>query len=327
MNVATWVWVLTGASLLAVLAAGLLVVDRRPHEISGGEAARSVVFYIMLAVGFGIGVGRLAGGDYAKQFFAGYLTEYSLSVDNLFIFVVIMTGFAVPKIHQHRVLLFGILGALLLRGLFIAAGAAVTARFEWVFYLFGGVLIYTAYRVGRGGEDESEYRENAALRLARRLLLLTDRYHGPRTLVKVGGRRMVTPMLIVMIAIGTTDVLFALDSIPAIFGLTKEPYLVFTANMFALLGLRQLYFLIGGLLNRLVYLNKGLASILGFIGVKLVSEALAASGVDWAPQFGIELSLGVIVVVLAVTTVASLVKVHRNPQAVRQLPVGAAGRS
>src|SRR5262249_23627645 len=162
-----------------------------------------------------------------KQFFAGYITEYSLSVDNLFIFVVIMSRFAVPRIHQHRVLLLGVLGALLLRGLFIAAGAAATARFEWVFYMFGGFLIYTRYRLARDGEAGSEYRENGVLRLARRCLPMTDRYHGSRTMVKVGGRRMITPMLIVMIAIGTTDVLFALDSIPAIFGLTKEPYLVF----------------------------------------------------------------------------------------------------
>jgi tellurite resistance protein TerC len=318
VDIPTWIWAVTIAALLAVLAADLFLVDRRPHEVTIAEAARWVVFYIVLAAVFGIGLGYVEGTGYAKEFFAGYITEYSLSVDNLFVFVIIMTAFAVPRIHQHKVLLFGILTALVLRGLFIAAGAAVISAFEWVFYFFGAFLIYTAYKLGTGAEHgEGPYRENGALRLARRVLPMTDRYHGARTTVKVGGRRLVTPMLVVMIAIGTTDVLFALDSIPAIFGLTKEPYLVFTANAFALMGLRQLYFLIGGLLTRLVYLSKGLAVILGFIGVKLVLEALAASGVDWAPHLGIELSLGVIVGVLAVTTVASLAAVRRNPEAAR----------
>jgi tellurite resistance protein TerC len=326
MNVATWVWALTILALLAVLAADLCLVDRRPHEISVGEAARWVVFYVGLAIAFGLGLGFVAGTQYAKQFFAGYITEYSLSVDNLFVFVVIMTAFAVPRIHQHKVLLFGILGALVLRGLFIAAGAAVIAKFEWVFYLFGAFLIYTAYKLATGGEQDPEYRENGLLRLACRVLPMSKEYHGARIMVKVAGRRVFTPMLVVMLAIGTTDLLFALDSIPAIFGLTREPYLVFTANLFALMGLRQLYFLIGGLLSRLVYLSKGLAVILGFIGVKLVSEALAASGVDRAPHFGIELSLGVIVGVLAVTTAASLIKVRRNPEAVRKPSTSAADR-
>ena len=321
MDIPTWVWAITIGGLLAVLAADLVLVDRRPHEVTVGEAARWVVFYIALAVGFGLGLARLEGGGYAKEFFAGYITEYSLSVDNLFVFVIIMSAFAVPRIHQHKVLVFGILTALILRGVFIAVGAAAISAFEWIFYFFGAFLVYTAYRLAAGHEPgEGEYRENAALRLARRVLPMTGRYHGAKTVVKLGGRRFVTPMLVVMIAIGTTDVLFALDSIPAIFGLTKEPYLVFTANAFALMGLRQLYFLIGGLLARLVYLSKGLAIILGFIGVKLIFEALASSGVDWAPHIGIGLSLGVIVGVLAVTTVASLVRVRRHPEAARAGP-------
>jgi tellurite resistance protein TerC len=318
VNIATWVWAVTLAGLLALLAVDLFLVDRKPHEVTVGEAARWVIFYVALAIGFGIGVGYFAGSGHAKEFFAGYITEYSLSVDNLFVFVIIMGAFAVPRIHQHKVLLFGILTALVLRGLFIAAGAAVISRFEWVFYFFGAFLVYTAYKLATGGDHDSDgYHENATLRLARRVLPMTDRYHGAKTVVKVNGRRLVTPMLVVMIAIGTTDILFALDSIPAIFGLTKEPYLVFTANAFALMGLRQLYFLIGGLLTRLVYLSKGLAIILGFIGVKLVFEALASSGVEWAPHIGIELSLGVIIAVLAVTTVASLVKVRRHPEAAK----------
>jgi tellurite resistance protein TerC len=316
VNIPTWIWVMTVGGLLAVLAADLYLVDRRPHEITVGEAARWVVFYITLAVGFGVGIAHLEGGGYAKEFFAGYITEYSLSVDNLFVFVIVMSAFGVPRIHQHKVLLFGILTALVLRGLFIAVGAAAISAFEWIFYFFGAFLVYTAYRLATGsGPGDGEYRENAVLRVSRRVLPMTDRYHGSRTVVRLGGRRFVTPMLVVMIAIGTTDVLFALDSIPAIFGLTKEPYLVFTANAFALMGLRQLYFLIGGLLARLVYLSKGLAIILGFIGVKLFFEALASSGVDWAPHIGIELSLAVIVGVLAATTVASLLKVRRHPEA------------
>jgi tellurite resistance protein TerC len=309
VDVPAWIWAVTIAALLAVLAIDLFVVDHKPHEVSVAEAARWVVFYILLAVGFGVGLALAAGGAHAKEFFAGYITEYSLSVDNLFVFVVIMGAFAVPKIHQHKVLLFGILAALVLRGVFIAAGAAVIARFEWVFYIFGAFLVLTAYRLARGNDhDGGEYRDNAVLRLARRVLPMTEDYHGARTLVKIRGKRYVTPMLVVMLAIGSTDILFALDSIPAIFGLTKEPYLVFTANVFALMGLRQLYFLIGGLLTRLVYLSKGLAVILAFIGVKLICEALAGSGVHWAPHIGIELSLSVIVGILALTTIASLLR-------------------
>ena len=193
MNVATWVWALTLLALLAVLAADLVLVDRRPHEISVGEAARWVVIYVGLAVAFGLGLGAIAGAEYAKQFFAGYITEYSLSVDNLFVFVVIMTAFAVPRIHQHKVLLFGILGALLLRGLFIAVGAAAIAKFEWVFYLFGAFLIYTAYKLATGGEPDAEYRESGVLRIACRVLPMSKEYHGARIMVKVAGDSAVIP--------------------------------------------------------------------------------------------------------------------------------------
>ena len=222
------------------------------------------------------GLWYFAGGVAAGEFFAGYITEYSLSVDNLFVFVIIMAAFKVPAVHQHRVLLVGIVIALVMRGVFIAVGAAAINAFSWVFYLFAAVLIVTAVNLARQGSehDDAEFRENAALRALRRLLPVTDDYHGARSVVRVNGRRMVTPMLIVMFAIGSTDLLFALDSIPAIFGLTQEPYLVFTANAFALMGLRQLYFLLGGLLSKLVYLSYGLSVILGFIGVKLVLHAL-----------------------------------------------------
>jgi tellurite resistance protein TerC len=321
VNVPTWLWLATIVGILALLAADLFIVDHNPHAIRIGEAARWVVFYVTLAVLFGLGILLFSGGQYAGEFFAGYITEYSLSVDNLFVFVIIMSTFAVPAIHQHKVLLFGILAALVLRGLFIAAGAAVIERFEWVFYIFGAFLLYTAYKLAfRRDDDEDEYRENVVLRLVRRVLPVTEDYHGAKVFVRLDSKRFVTPMLVVMLAIGTTDILFALDSIPAIFGLTKEPFLVFAANAFALMGLRQLYFLLGGLLNRLVYLDTGLAIILGFIGVKLILEALHGEGVSWAPEIGIVPSLTVIVSVLVVTTVLSLLKVRRDPSSARHLP-------
>jgi tellurite resistance protein TerC len=326
MSVPVWLWFATIAGLMVLLAIDLFIVDRKPHEVTIGEAARWVTFYVGVAVLFGLGIWYFADGVSAGEFFAGYITEYSLSVDNLFIFLIIMTTFKVPAIHQHKVLLIGILMALVMRGIFIAVGAAVIAEFSWVFYLFGAFLIYTGYKLARTDHDdeEEEYKENAALRFVRRVFPVADRYHDAKSFVKVDGKRFVTPMFIVMVAIGTTDLLFALDSIPAIFGLTKEPFLVFTANAFALMGLRQLYFLLGGLLAKLVYLSIGLSVILGFIGVKLILEALHTNSLPFlnggeplhVPTIGIELSLSVIVGVLAITTVASLVKVKRDADAV-----------
>jgi len=336
MNVPTWVWLVTVAGLLAVILFDLFLVDHHPHRVSLAEATRWVAFYLVLAVLFGLGVWHFADGTSAGEFFAGYLTEYSLSVDNLFIFVIIMAAFKVPKEHQHRVLLVGVVVALALRGVFIAVGAAAIAEFSWVFYLFAVVLLVTAYRLLRSrGESDQEYQENGMLRLLRRVLPVTDEYHGARTVVRIDGKRLVTPMLVVMVAIGTTDLLFALDSIPAIFGLTQEPYLVFTANAFALMGLRQLYFLLGGLLSRLVYLSYGLAVILAFIGVKLVLEALHDNELPFlndgqpvpVPEVGIALSLGVIVGVLAITTVASLIKSRRVDRAARSAPVASVHRA
>lgn len=319
-----WVWVATLAGLAAVFAVDLWL-GRRPREIRVRHAARAVGVYVGLAVAFGLGLLVLAGPAEATAFAAGYITEYSLSVDNLFVFLLIMSAFAVPVVHQHRVLLVGILIALVLRGGFIAAGAAVIGRFSWVFYLFGAFLVLTAVKVVTSGESEGEFRENAALRLLRRVLPVTDEYEDGRTVIRRGGRLLVTPMLMVMITIGLTDLLFALDSIPAIFGLTRDPYIVFTANAFALLGLRQLYFLLGGLLSRLVYLRFGLAVILAFIGVKLVLEALHTNTLPFVhagrpvpvPLIGIGLSLGVIVAVLAVTTGASLLRARHLRQRAR----------
>ena len=321
MNVPVWLWLATIGGLCAVILADLFLVDHRPHTVTVREATRWVLFYVALAVAFGLGLWWFAGGVAAGEFFAGYITEYSLSVDNLFVFVIIMATFKVPAQYQHRVLLVGIVIALVLRGVFIAVGAAAIHAFSWVFYIFAVVLIVTAVNLARQGtEHDEEYKENPALRLLRRVLPVTPDFHGSRSLVKVDGRRMVTPMLVVMFAIGSTDLLFALDSIPAIFGLTQEPYLVFTANAFALMGLRQLYFLLGGLLSRLVYLSYGLSVILAFIGVKLVLEALHENNLPFlnggepvpVPTIGIALSLSFIIGVLAITTVASLVKTRRD---------------
>jgi tellurite resistance protein TerC len=323
VNVPVWLWFATIGGLAAIILADLLLVDRKPHAVTIKEATRWVLFYVALAVLFGLGVGYFAGATYAGEFFAGYITEYSLSVDNLFVFVIIMSAFAVPAIHQHRVLLVGIVIALVMRGLFIAAGAVAINALSWVFYLFAAFLIYTAVnmvRQGVGG-DEDDWKEPRVVVLIRRVLPVTENYHGAKTTVRIDGKRWVTPMLIVMIAIGLTDLLFALDSIPAIFGLTQEAFLVFSANAFALMGLRQLYFLLGGLLKKLIYLSYGLAVILAFIGVKLVLHALHENELPFlngghpipVPEIGIALSLSVIVGVLAITTIASLVAVKRNP--------------
>jgi tellurite resistance protein TerC len=310
-----WIWAVTLVGLLAVIALDLWA-GRRAHEITLREAGRGVAIYVGLAVLFAAGLLVFGGRHDATAFIAGYVTEYSLSVDNLFVFLLIMTTFAVPRAFQHRVLLVGILVALVMRGGFIVAGAAVLSEFSWVFYLFGAFLLLTAVKVVRGEDEDAPYRENLLVRGVRRVLPVTEDYDDGKLTVVRAGRRMVTPMLMVMIAIGLTDLLFALDSIPAIFGLTKDAYIVFTANAFALLGLRQLYFLLDGLLSRLVYLQYGLGIILGFIGVKLVLEALHTNTLPFVnhgrsvpvPLIGIEVSLGVIVGVLAVTTIASLLR-------------------
>ncbi|QYC43005.1 Inner membrane protein alx [Nonomuraea coxensis DSM 45129] len=316
-----WAWLAVIGGLLLVLALDLWIVDRgEAREFSMRQAGYWVTFYVILAIAFGIVLWITAGGDKAGEFFAGYITEYSLSVDNLFIFFIIMSRFAVPRAYQHKVLLVGILLALVMRGIFIALGAAALERFSWLFYVFGAFLVYTAVNIVRQhlkGEEE-EFNENVLLRWVRKAFPTTEGYAGSKITVKIDGRRMVTPMLIVMIAIGTTDLLFALDSIPAIFGLTQDPYIVFTANAFALMGLRQLYFLLGGLLQRLVYISYGLAFILGFIGVKLVLEALHSSNVPWAPEIPIWVSLTVIGTTMVITTVASLIKARIDARAGEQ---------
>ncbi len=309
MDVSMTVWAVTLVVTLAVLSIDFFIVARNPREPSLREATLWVIFYVSLAVLFGVGLSIAAGGRPGGEFFAGWLTEYSLSVDNLFVFLIIMAKFAVPRQYQQKVLLIGVALALVLRGIFIAVGAEAISRFDWVFFIFGAFLIYTAYKlVVEAADDDDEFEENKLIKFVQRRFPLSSEYDRARLLTRVSGQRMITPMFIVILTIGTTDLLFALDSIPAIFGLTQEPYIVFTANVFALMGLRQLYFLIGGLLDRLVYLSYGLSIVLGFIGVKLIFEALHHRGVHWAPEIPILVSLGVIVGTLTLTAIASLIK-------------------
>ena len=282
------------------------------------EAGTAIAIFVGLAVIFGLAIWAIAGPRYAGEFYAGWLTEYSLSVDNLFIFLIIMTSLKVPRQLQQFALLVGIILALIFRGIFIAVGAAAINRYSWVFFIFGAFLLYTAVKlvIDYRKHEEEHAPDNAALRFVRKHFPSTDDYHGTKLTIVENGKRLITPMLVVIIALGSSDLLFALDSIPAIYGLTEEPYLVLTANIFALMWLRQLYFLIGGLLQRLVYLSYGLAVLLGFIGLKLILHAMhenelpfvnGGKPIEWAPDIPTLASLGVIVVILAVTTVASLV--------------------
>ncbi|MDA0566926.1 TerC family protein [Streptomonospora sp. S1-112] len=318
MEIAPWVWGVTIAVLLGVILIDFIIIARRPHEPSMREAAIWISVYVSLAIVFGIGLSLTTEGQ-AVDFFTGWIVEYSMSMDNLFVFILILGSFAVPREHRQRVLLVGIALALVFRGLFIAVGAAAVNAFAGVFYLFGAFLLFTAWKlVSGGGDDDEEYKENAAVRLVRRVLPTTDTYHDAKLVARVDGKRVVTPMLLVMIAVGLTDILFALDSIPAIFGITQEPYLVFTANAFALMGLRQLYFLIGGLLDKLVYLSHGLAVILGFIGVKLILHAVHETTELHVPEIPTTVSLVVIVLTLAITAAASLVKSRRDAAAAQK---------
>jgi len=323
MEVHPYAWVITVVVMVAILAFDVFIIGRRPHEPSTKEATIAIGVFVGLAVLFGLGVLIVSGPRYGGEFFAGWITEYSLSVDNLFIFIIIMAKLKVPRKLQQFALLVGIILALVFRGVFIAVGAAAIERFAWVFFIFGAFLVYTAvklfldYRSQDDDEHDEDAPDNALMRFVRRKFNATADYRGTKLTVKEGGKRLITPMFAVIVALGSTDLLFALDSIPAIYGLTEEAYLVFTANVFALMGLRQLYFLIGGLLKKLIYLSLGLSIILAFIGVKLVFHALHEYHLaDWAPFGGeipIWLSLGVILVTLAITTVASLRKTRGLP--------------
>jgi len=306
MNVPTWMWLATIAGFIAIICVDLFVVDSRPHAFSTKEAGIWVAVYIAFAAIFAVFLSLYFGFAYGGQFVAGYLTEYSLSVDNLFVFLVLMTSFAVPTVLQHRVLLIGIVIALVLRGILIVVGAELIARFSAVFYVFGAFLLLTAWKVWKSEEEEPDPQGNALVRFVTKRYSVSPHYDGNKLTTRIAGKRMLTTLALVMLAIGTTDVLFALDSIPAVFGITHEAFIVFAANAFALMGLRQLYFLLQGLLQRLTYLNYGLAIILGFIGVKLILEAVHETTSLDIPQIPIWMSLLVIVGVLVATTILSL---------------------
>jgi tellurite resistance protein TerC len=306
-------WTLTIAVIVALLALDLTLGVLRPHAVHFREAALWSIFYIGVAVAFGLVFASIVGWDFGTQYFAGYIVEKSLSVDNLFVFVIIMTTFAVPEKYQQEVLTFGIIIALVLRIIFIALGATLLNLFSFMFLIFGLLLIYTAVQLFRHRSEDPDVEDNVLVKVSKRVLPVTEDYVDGKMITKVDGRRMVTPLFIVLIAIGSSDLLFALDSIPAVFGVTEEAYIVFVANAFALLGLRALFFLVKGLLDRLVYLSSGLSVILAFIGVKLVLHWAHSDISDAVPEIGTPVSLGVIVVVLIVTTVASLIKVRKDP--------------
>ena len=316
MEITSLEWAITIIATCAVLLFDVVVIARKPHEPSFRECAIALSVYIGAAVVFGGWIWLSHGHDMGIEFYTGWLTEYSLSIDNLFVFIIIMSALRVPRQYQQEALMVGIILALIFRGIFIALGYQLINNFSWVFYIFGAFLVYTAYGLVKSyrSHDDEHPEENRIVRFAQSHLNVGEEYRGLKLWYRSNGVRFVSPMLIVIIALGTTDLLFALDSIPAIFGITQEPYLVFTANVFALMGLRQLYFLLGGLLKRLVYLSLGLSFILAFIGVKLVLHALHENEVPFinggehvsVPEISSLMSLGVIVITLLVTGAASL---------------------
>ncbi|QZY52332.1 TerC family protein [Leucobacter tenebrionis] len=319
--------------LVGILVVDLLLIIKRPHVPSMREASLWVGFYVLLALLFAGAIFLLGDVQHGTEFLAGWLTEYSLSIDNLFVFVLILASFKVPHAYQQRALMIGIILALVFRGVFILAGAALIERFIWIFFLFGAWLIWTAWQQVKPGEEEHGG-DSWIIRQVKKVMPISDHYDGGKLRTTVDGKRMWTPFLLVLVSLGTTDLLFALDSIPAIFGITRSPFIVFTANVFALMGLRQLYFLLGGLLDKLEYLKYGIAAILAFIGVKLVFHALhenelpfinGGHHVEWVPDISIWFSLGFIVAAMAVATIASVVKMNREAKRSGQrLHLGAA---
>lgn len=313
MNVSMTVWLVTIGAILAMIILDLVTVSSKPHEVKFKEATLWSIFYIAVAVGFGLWVQTQYGDPWGTEYFAGYLVEKSLSVDNLFVFAIILAQFAVPSIYQQRVLLIGVIVALVLRAIFIAIGAAVIA-FAFTFVIFGAILIWTGIGLMRHWNEDPDPTENFLVKRVRKVTPITSEYHGTKLFVRIDGKRWATPMFLVMIAIGATDLIFALDSIPATFGVTQEPFLVFAANAFALLGLRALYFLLKGLLDKLVYLSLGLAFILIFIGAKLIMLYLHEI-FDSVPKIETSFSLIVISIILVISTIASLIKSKRDPSA------------
>ncbi|WP_349899388.1 TerC family protein [Parafrigoribacterium soli] len=326
-----WFEITTFVVLTGIIVFDLVHAYRRPHIPSTKESSLWVGFYVLLALVFAVLMLVLGDAEHAGQFVAGWLTEYSLSIDNLFVFVIIMSRFSVPRHLQQEVLMVGILIALVLRGIFILLGATLIENFSWIFYIFGAFLLYTASQQAFTSSEEMDEKESGVIRMLRKRVPITDSFEGTKLRITEGGRRVFTPLLVVFIALGTTDLVFALDSIPAIFGITQSAFIVFTANVFALMGLRQLYFLLGDLIDRLIYLKYGIAFILGFIAVKLIFHALhenevpfinGGQHVEWAPEINTWVSLGVIVASMAVAVVASLVKLRMDR---RRSAAGATG--
>lgn len=314
MDVTTGIWAITAGVIAFLVILDFVTVSKTPHEVKFREAASWSIFYIVVALAFGGYIWVEFGARFGSEYFAAYLVEKSLSVDNLFVFAIIFAQFAVPVIHHQRVLLFGVLLALLLRGIFIAVGAAAIESFAVTFALFGAILIWTGVKLFQHWDEDPDPSENKTVAIARKFLPVSDEYDGPNLFTRINGRRFVTPMFLVLVSIASTDVLFALDSIPATFGVTQEPFLVFTANAFALLGLRALFFMLSGLLDKLVYLSIGLAVILVFIGAKLIITFAAHEG--WTSfKIPIPVSLGVIAAILVVATIASIIKVRKDPSA------------
>ena len=305
-------WAITVAGILLLVSLDFVAVSRKPHEVKFREAALWSVFYIGIAVAFGVALVVWQGSTVGTEYFAAYLVEKSLSVDNLFVFIIILTQFAVPNVLHQRVLLFGVVLALVFRAVFIAIGAAAISAFAFTFVIFGAILIWTGVQLARHRNEDPDPMDNFIVRRVRARVPFTDDFVGTRMLTRIDGRRVATPLLLVMISIGATDLLFALDSIPATFGVTQDPYLVFTANAFALLGLRALYFLLKGLLDKLVSLSTGLAVILVFIGVKLVLTFFHEQFAG-VPKISTEASLAFIGIVLVIVVITSWIKVRREP--------------
>ena len=314
MDVSLTVWSITIGAIIVLIAVDLFTVSAKPHEVKFKEAASWSLFYIGIAVAFGVWVWQEYGSTAGTEYFAAYLVEKSLSVDNLFVFVIILAQFAVPSIYHQRILLIGVILALVLRGIFIAVGAAALAAFSFTFVIFGAILIWTGVGLFKHWDEDPEPNDNAIVKKIRARIKMVDEDHGSKMFIRIDGKRIATPMFLVMIAIGSTDLLFALDSIPATFGVTSETFLVFAANAFALLGLRALYFLVKGLLDRLIYLSLGLSIILMFIGVKLIMTYLHEQ-FDSIPKISTPIGLAVIGGILIVSTVASLIKSKSDPAA------------
>jgi tellurite resistance protein TerC len=303
----------TAVGFVLVLVADFWIVDRRPHSFSSKDATKWVLFYILLAAIFGLSLIAIFDVEIASQFFAAYLTEYSLSVDNLFVFLVIMTSFSVPVELQHRVLLVGVILALFFRAILIFVGVSAINSFQPTFIVFGVFLMWTAYKVAVDKQvEDADEKQNILVRIVSKVAPTLDEFHGNKLVVKQNDKRFLTPLLLVMIAIGGTDVMFALDSIPAVLGLTTEPFIIITANAFALMGLRQLFFLLQGLIEKLVHLAKGIAIILAFIGVKLLLLGIEETFEVKTLHINTYTSLAVIISVLAVTTVTSLLAARKS---------------